>query len=40
VALTEIVVGRHLGLPLAPWVNDLAGFGAILLTLLARPADW
>jgi Kef-type K+ transport system membrane component KefB len=39
VALTEIVVGAAagnlIGLPLAPWVNFLAGFGAILLTFLA-----
>jgi Kef-type K+ transport system membrane component KefB len=39
VALTEIVVGAIAGniisLPLAPWVNFLAGFGAILLTFLA-----
>ena len=39
VALTEIVVGavagNIVGLPLAPWVNFLAGFGAILLTFLA-----
>jgi Kef-type K+ transport system membrane component KefB len=39
VALTEIVVGavggNLFGLPLAPWVNYLAGFGAILLTFLA-----
>jgi Kef-type K+ transport system membrane component KefB len=39
VALVEIVVGalagNVVGLPLAPWVNFLAGFGAILLTFLA-----
>ena len=39
VALVEIVVGavagNIIGLPLAPWVNFLAGFGAILLTFLA-----
>ena len=39
VALIEIVVGavagNFVGLPLAPWVNFLAGFGAILLTFLA-----
>src|SRR5437667_864709 len=39
VALIEIVVGalggNIIGLPLAPWVNYLAGFGAILLTFLA-----
>jgi Kef-type K+ transport system membrane component KefB len=39
VALVEIVVGAFagnlIGLPLAPWVNFLAGFGAILLTFLA-----
>jgi Kef-type K+ transport system membrane component KefB len=39
VALTEILVGavagNLVGLPLAPWVNFLAGFGAILLTFLA-----
>jgi Kef-type K+ transport system membrane component KefB len=39
VALTEIIVGavagNLFGLPLAPWVNFLAGFGAILLTFLA-----
>ncbi len=39
VALIEIVVGAFagniVGLPLAPWVNYLAGFGAILLTFLA-----
>ena len=39
VALIEIMVGavagNLVGLPLAPWVNFLAGFGAILLTFLA-----
>jgi Kef-type K+ transport system membrane component KefB len=39
VALIEIVVGaiagNVFGLPLTPWVNFLAGFGAILLTFLA-----
>src|SRR6266853_163367 len=39
VALIEIVVGalggNIIGLPLTPWVNYLAGFGAILLTFLA-----
>jgi Kef-type K+ transport system membrane component KefB len=39
VALLEIVVGAVAGnvvdLPLTPWVNYLAGFGAILLTFLA-----
>jgi Kef-type K+ transport system membrane component KefB len=39
VALIEIIVGavagNIVGLPLAPWVNFLAGFGAILLTFLA-----
>jgi Kef-type K+ transport system membrane component KefB len=39
VALIEIIVGavagNTIGLPLAPWVNFLAGFGAILLTFLA-----
>ena len=39
VALVEIVVGavagNLIGLPIAPWVNFLAGFGAILLTFLA-----
>ena len=39
VALVEILVGavagNVIGLPLAPWVNFLAGFGAILLTFLA-----
>src|SRR5437870_720752 len=39
VALIEIVVGavagNLIGLPMAPWVNYLAGFGAILLTFLA-----
>jgi Kef-type K+ transport system membrane component KefB len=39
VALIEIIVGviagNTVGLPLAPWVNFLAGFGAILLTFLA-----
>ena len=39
VALIEIVVGalagNTVGLPLTPWVNYLAGFGAILLTFLA-----
>ena len=38
-ALFEIVVGaiagNTVGLPLTPWVNFLAGFGAILLTFLA-----
>jgi Kef-type K+ transport system membrane component KefB len=39
VALVEIMVGtlagNTVGLTLAPWVNYLAGFGAILLTFLA-----
>jgi Kef-type K+ transport system membrane component KefB len=39
VALVEIMVGAFggnlVGLPLAPWINYLAGFGAILLTFLA-----
>jgi Kef-type K+ transport system membrane component KefB len=39
VALIEIMVGavagNLIGLPLSPWVNYLAGFGAILLTFLA-----
>jgi Kef-type K+ transport system membrane component KefB len=39
VALIEIMVGavagNVIGLPLTPWVNYLAGFGAILLTFLA-----
>lgn len=39
VALLEIVIGAIAGniadLPLTPWVNYLAGFGAILLTFLA-----
>jgi len=39
VALLEIVVGAFagnlIGLNLAPWVNFLAGFGAIMLTFLA-----
>jgi Kef-type K+ transport system membrane component KefB len=39
VALIEIMVGalggNLVGLPLAPWVNYVAGFGAILLTFLA-----
>ena len=39
VALIEIMVGavagNAIGLPLTPWVNYLAGFGAILLTFLA-----
>lgn len=39
VALVEILVGalagNIIGLPIAPWVNFLAGFGAILLTFLA-----
>ena len=39
VALVEIMVGalggNLIGLPLTPWVNYLAGFGAILLTFLA-----
>src|SRR3989337_3389734 len=39
VALIEIVVGaiggNLIGLPLTPWVNYLAGVGAILLTFLA-----
>lgn len=39
VALVEIMVGavagNTIGLTLAPWVNYLAGFGAILLTFLA-----
>jgi len=39
VALIEIMVGavagNIIGLPLSPWINYLAGFGAILLTFLA-----
>jgi Kef-type K+ transport system membrane component KefB len=39
VALTEIIMGaiggNIYGLPLTPWVNYLAGSGAILLTFLA-----
>jgi Kef-type K+ transport system membrane component KefB len=39
VALIEIMIGavagNVIGLPLTPWVNYLAGFGAILLTFLA-----
>jgi len=39
VALSEIIIGtiggNAFGLPLTPWVNYLAGFGAILLTFLA-----
>lgn len=39
VALVEIVVGavggNLIGMPLTPWVNYLASFGAILLTFLA-----
>jgi Kef-type K+ transport system membrane component KefB len=39
VALVEIMVGalagNTIGLTIAPWVNYLAGFGAILLTFLA-----
>ena len=38
VALIEIIVGaiagNAIGLDLAPWVNFLAGFGAIMLTLI------
>src|SRR3972149_10591857 len=39
VALIEIIVGaiggNLIAMPLTPWVNYLAGFGAILLTFLA-----
>src|SRR3974377_860894 len=39
VALVEMTVGalggNLIGMPLAPWINYLAGFGAILLTFLA-----
>src|ERR1700674_3903294 len=39
VALIEIMVGavggKLIGLPLSPWINYLAGSGAILLTFLA-----
>ncbi|HEX5471688.1 MAG TPA: cation:proton antiporter [Lacipirellulaceae bacterium] len=39
VALAEIIVGaiagNVIGMPLTPWINYLAGFGAILLTFLA-----
>jgi Kef-type K+ transport system membrane component KefB len=39
VAMIEIMVGavagNLIGLPLTPWVNYLAGFGAVLLTFLA-----
>ena len=38
-ALFEIVVGaiagNTIGLPLAPWINYIAGFGAVVLTFLA-----
>src|SRR6201997_3619524 len=38
-ALFEIVVGAiagtTVGLPLTPWINYIAGFGAIVLTFLA-----
>jgi Kef-type K+ transport system membrane component KefB len=38
-ALFEIIVGaiagNTLGLPLAPWINYLASFGAVVLTFLA-----
>jgi len=38
-ALFEIVVGavagNTIGLPLTPWINYIAGFGAIVLTFLA-----
>ena len=41
VALLEIIIGAIAGnivdMPLTPWVNYLAGFGAILLTFLAAP---
>jgi len=47
VALIEIMVGaiggNYLGLHMVPWVEFLAGFGAVLLTFLAgaevNPAD-
>src|ERR1039458_7716447 len=39
VALIEIMMGalggNIIGMPLTPWINYLAGFGAILLTFLA-----
>jgi Kef-type K+ transport system membrane component KefB len=39
VALIEIIVGaiagNAIGMPLTPWINYLAGFGAIMLTFLA-----
>jgi Kef-type K+ transport system membrane component KefB len=39
VALVEIMVGalggNLIGMPMTPWINYLAGFGAILLTFLA-----
>ena len=39
VALIEIIVGavagNVIGLEITPWVNFLAGFGAIMLTFLA-----
>jgi Kef-type K+ transport system membrane component KefB len=38
-ALFEIIVGalagNTVGLPLTPWINYIAGFGAIVLTFLA-----
>src|SRR5438270_13408254 len=41
VALLEIIIGGIAGnlvdMPLSPWVNYLAGFGAILLAFLAAP---
>ena len=38
-ALFEIIVGaiagNTIGLPLTPWINYIAGFGAVVLTFLA-----
>src|ERR1700692_2531074 len=40
-ALFEIVVGaiagNTIGLPLTPWINYIAGVGAVVLTILAGP---
>ena len=39
VALIGALAGNTFGLNIAPWVNYLAGFGAILLTFLAGVLD-
>jgi Kef-type K+ transport system membrane component KefB len=43
-ALFEIIVGaiagNTVGLPLTPWINYIASFGAVVLTFLAGIVRW